>query len=246
VHLIRGEFEVFYQPQLSVHSNKVVGFEALLRWNHPKKGLIQPDDFIPLLEEIGLIAPVGRWIAHTCFMQLRNWIDAGIVPKTTVMSVNVSPRQFRDNQFLQSIKNAMVAANLKGENVTIEITETALLLDNQEVKSTLEAFHEASIGIALDDFGTGYASLSHLKKYPINVIKIDRSFIKDLPYDDEDIAITDSVLALARAFKLKVVAEGVDSMESLECLKERDCHTYQGYLFSKPLAAKDIPDKIKQ
>ncbi|MFC3701653.1 EAL domain-containing protein [Reinekea marina] len=241
-----GEFEVYYQPQLSVSDNVVVGFEALIRWNHPEKGLIAPDEFIPLLEEIGLIAPVGRWIAHSCFMQLREWIDAKLVSEDAVMSVNVSPRQFRDSQFLQSVKNSMVSARLSGKNVTIEITETALLQDNLEVKATLEAFHEANIGIALDDFGTGYASLSHLKKYPISVIKIDRSFIKDLPYDEEDIAITDSVLALAEAFKLKVVAEGVDSDEILECLKERDCHTYQGYLFSKPLAAKDIPDKIKQ
>ncbi|WP_188149725.1 sensor domain-containing protein [Teredinibacter waterburyi] len=236
----RAEFEVFYQAQATVASNKIIGFEALLRWRHPVKGLLGPDSFIGLLEDTGLIAPVSRWLLHISFHQLKDLIALGMVDSDAVMSVNISPRQFRDPLLLLGIEKALSDSGLSGKNVVVEITESALIQDQGHAVDSLKKIREMGIKVALDDFGTGFSSLSYLKKYPIDIIKIDRSFIKDLLIDKEDEAITQAVLALGRSLKMEVIAEGVETFEILNLLKLWGCDTYQGYLLNKPIAGAEI------
>lgn len=233
--LVLEEFEVFYQLQARVATGELVGLEALLRWNHPKRGLLVPDEFISLLEDIGIMGPVSRWLWQSSFQQLRAWIDRGFLPADEVMSVNISPRQFRDPLLIDSMAIALADAAINPSNVVVEITETALMQENTETHKALKALKCLGVRIALDDFGTGYSSLSYLKKYPIDIIKIDRSFIMDLLADQEDVAITQAVLALARSLKLEVIAEGVENNTTLQKLKSWECDIYQGYLLNRPM-----------
>lgn len=230
----RAEFEVYYQAQARVSNNRVVGFEALLRWQHPTKGILPPDEFIPLLEETGLILPVSRWLFHVSFQQLRKWIDNGLVAEDCIMAVNISPRMFRDRTLVDYIASAVSDARLKGSNIEIEITETALIQEHLRTRENLLRLRETGVRIALDDFGTGYSSLSYLKKYPIDKIKIDRAFVKDILVDNDDAAITQAVLALARSLRMEVTAEGVEDEQVLMRLREWDCDTYQGFLLNAP------------
>lgn len=234
----RTEFEVYYQAQADIETNGVTGFEALLRWQHPTKGKLNPESFIPLLEESGLILPVSRWLFHISFQQLKRWIKSGLVTNDCTMAVNISPRQFRDKTLLQSIKGAISDADLRGENIVVEITETSLIQEHLRTREILEKLRAMGVKIALDDFGTGYSSLSYLKKFPIDMIKIDRSFVKDLLVDKDDAAITQAVIALAQSLGLKVLAEGVDKADILELLAAWGCHCYQGYLLNRPESGK--------
>ncbi|TVZ37968.1 PAS domain S-box-containing protein/diguanylate cyclase (GGDEF)-like protein [Alteromonadaceae bacterium 2753L.S.0a.02] len=236
----RGEFEVYYQAQARVSDNTITGFEALLRWQHPSDGLLPPDEFIPLLEETGLIAPVSRWIFHVAFHQLREWFDNALVANDCVMSVNVSPRQFRDPGLVSAISSALHDAKLEGQNIAIELTESALITENLRTADILNELKALGIRIALDDFGTGFSSLSYLKKFPIDIIKIDRSFIRELITDREDRAITEAVLVLGRTLGLEVVAEGVETQDILQCLRELHCDMYQGYLLNVPTTAAQL------
>lgn len=242
----RTEFEVHYQAQADISTKKLTGFEALLRWQHPLKGLVPPGEFIPLLEETGLILPVSRWLFHISFQQLKRWIKAGLVDENCTMAVNISPRQFRDKTLLQSIKGAITDAGLLGKNIVVEITETSLIQEQLQTREILENLRAMGVKIALDDFGTGYSSLSYLKKFPIDIIKIDRSFVKDSLDDRDDAAITQAVIALAKSLGLKVLAEGVDKSELLSLLEQWGCHCYQGYLLNKPKNGKNIVETIQQ
>ena len=232
-----SEFEVYFQPQAEVASGTIIGFEALLRWRHPKRGLLSPTEFIHLLEESGLVNSVSRWTFHVCLQNLRRWIDQKIVTPDTVMSVNISPLQFHDPVLVTSIEGAIRDAGLRGDNVVVEITETTLLQDHEQTRLALEQIKRLGVRVALDDFGTGYSSLSFLKKYPIDIIKIDRSFIKDMLIDKEDAAIVKAVIALAESLNMEVIAEGVDCHPILARLADWSCENYQGYYLNKPMSA---------
>lgn len=236
----RQEFEVYYQAQLDIQTNQIRGFEALLRWQHPETGLMSPTEFVPLLEESGLISSISQWMYGESFKQLRLWIDGGLLDENAVMAVNISPRQFYDNNLVDLLHNAILDANLSCSNVTIEVTETLLLKEHNLIKKHLANMHKLGIKIALDDFGTGYSSLSYLQKFPIDIIKIDRSFIKDIATDESDSLITKAVIKLGEALGLSVFAEGVDSDEILALLKQWHCDKYQGFLINQPIPANQV------
>ncbi|MDO6561325.1 sensor domain-containing protein [Paraglaciecola chathamensis] len=238
--LERQEFEVYYQAQLDVKTNKIKGFEALLRWQHPDMGLLPPVEFIPLLEESGLISSVSHWMCQHSFDQLRNWIDSGMLDDDAVMAVNISPRQFYEENLVQQLHDAILNSKLSCTNVVIEVTESLLLKEHNLIVKHLNHLHDLGVGIALDDFGTGFSSLSYLKKFPIDIIKIDRSFIKDITSDENDSAITKAVIQLGKSLGITVLAEGVDSEQILALLTDWNCQQYQGYLVNKPWPAGKI------
>lgn len=243
--LKRKEFKVYYQIQADVATNTFIGFEALVRWDHPVKGIIGPDSFIPLLEETGLIIQVSRFVWRESFIQMQEWLNAGVVSKNAVMSVNLSPRQIRDPSLIDTLKTCLDDAKLAGKHVVIEITETALIHESSDILKVLSGFKSLGARIALDDFGTGFSSLSHLKKFPIDIIKIDKSFVSDLLDDQDDACIVEAVIALGHSLNLEVLAEGVETNEILEALHELDCHHYQGYILNKPMPAVQMNDFLK-
>ncbi len=233
--LDRDQFELFYQPQVRVRDRGVVGMEALLRWNHPEFGIVSPAEFIPLLEETGLILPVGNWVLHQACAQMRRWLDAGIVQGR--MAVNISARQFTDAGFLHAVQRTLTTCGLDAERLELEMTESIFLRDSQATSDMLRALDDLGVTLAIDDFGTGYSSLSYLKRFPIRTLKIDRSFIRDITEDADDEALSAAILAMAQRLDLRVVAEGVETEAQLQMLRTFGCELVQGYLFSRPLAA---------
>ncbi len=245
--LEHNEFRLVYQPQFNINSGKLVGFEALLRWVHPRAGELSPDLFIPMLEEIELIKPVGRWVIREVCLQLRRWLSAGLSTSNLfVMSINLSAKELSDTDLPRYVGDCLAKYDLAADSLIIEITETALLEESEEHHQVLNNLRSLGIKIALDDFGTGYSSLSHLKRYPIDQIKIDRSFIQHLQINSDDRGITQAILALAKSLNISVIAEGVENHETLELLKQMECSLCQGFLFSEPLSAKLIEQKILQ
>lgn len=242
----KQEFEIYYQAQLDTQTNRIRGFEALLRWQHPETGLMSPTEFIPLLEESGLISNVSNWMCLASFKQLKQWIDAELLGPDAVMAVNISPRQFYDEHLVTHMHSATLDANISPANVVIEVTERLLLKEHTLIIKHLEEFHALGFKIALDDFGTGYSSLSYLKKFPIDIIKIDRSFIKDIDTDESDSLITKAVIKLGESLGLTVLAEGVDSEKILSLLKLWHCEEYQGFLINQPLPASKVTALCKK
>ena len=230
----RGEFVLHYQPQVDLASGDIIGMEALLRWQSPELGLVSPMDFIPLAEETGLIVPIGEWVLRTACKQTRAWQLAGLSPLSRI-SVNFSARQFQKGVATR-IADILVESGLVPSALVLELTETSLMLDSDVVRATLDAIDEMGVQIAIDDFGTGYASLSYLKRFPIDVLKIDRSFVRGIPSDSNDVAITGAIITMAHSLGLKVVAEGVETAAQFAFLRERGCNAMQGFYFSKPLA----------
>lgn len=227
------QFELHYQPKVDAETFRLVGAEALLRWNHPERGAIAPDDFIPIAEETGLIIPIGQWVLTEACTQVKLWSTSpvGSVP----VSVNISSHQFRDNGLIRDVLDAVSLAGIKTTDLELEITESVLLQDVDKTLIELRALKEAGISLSIDDFGTGYSSLSYLKRFPIDTIKIDRSFVQDLHHDTDDAAICAAILAMSRQLGLNVVAEGVETREQLEFLRRHKCNHIQGYICSKPL-----------
>ncbi len=238
--LERNEFEVYYQLQSTVAGREIVGAEALLRWQHPDKGLLAPKNFISFLEETGLINSVSRWLLYQAFSDHHAWQTKGLMSQGSHISVNLSPRQLREANLLDTFKGALKNANLNGDMVVAEITESALLDESSMVKDTLRNLKDIGIKIALDDFGTGYSSLTYLKSFPIDYIKIDQSFILNLLNDPEDKAITQAVIALARSLNMTVIAEGVENLDVLSQLEHWGCECYQGFYLNKPICSSDI------
>jgi len=232
-----NEFELFYQPQVLADGGEICAVEALIRWNHPDKGLIAPYVFIPILEDSGLILDVGKWVLMEACTQLVALKEQGFNLR---MSVNISANQLRDDHLLELIKQIINFRPIEPHELELEITETSLLQNIDRTITLLNALSEAGVGLSLDDFGTGYSSLSYLKKLPIKTLKIDRSFIKDIPSDQHDMAIATTIIAMARNLDLRVVAEGVETEEQLNFLQEKGCDTLQGYYFSKPVNASDL------
>ncbi len=242
--LERNELELHYQPQVNINSGGIVGMEALLRWHHPERGYIPPLDFIPLAEETGLMVAIGAWVLHSACQQTQRWHEAG---HTQVrVAVNLSNRQFMQADLLETIQDALRESGLGAENLEIELTESIIMQDAEGAIATLRALKDMGVKLSIDDFGTGYSSLTYLKRFPLHTLKIDRSFVKDIPYDADDAAITAAIIAMAHNLRLTVVAEGVEDAHQLEFLREQRCDMMQGYYFSKPLSVSEFSALLQQ
>ena len=233
--LEQNEFVLFYQPQFSGDGKRLTGAEALLRWRHPRRGLVPPGDFIPVLEELGLVVDVGDWVISEACRQLKSWHQSGVrVPK---VSVNISTRQFSDGQLGTRIANILRDTGLPPACLELELTESILMREVSEAMQILAGLKNLGLSIAVDDFGTGYSSLNYLKQFPIDVLKIDRTFVDGLPSGEQDAQIARAIIAMAHSLNLAVIAEGVETHEQLEFLREHDCDEVQGYLFGRPMPA---------
>ena len=229
------EFEVYYQPQVDVRNGRIFGVEALLRWNHPMRGVISPMEFIPLAEDDGSIIAIGRWVLRHACAQLKRWHAANFGHLS--MAVNISARQLLRGNLVKDIREALDKVGLNPKHLQIELTESLLMKNADQVIGSLQELKAKGITIAVDDFGTGYSSLSYLKRFPIDVIKIDRSFVRDITTDAEDAAITGAILALANSLRRHTIAEGVETRSQLDMLRAKGCNLMQGYLFGKACTA---------
>ena len=242
--LDKKEFQLYYQPKVDLKTNQVVGLEALIRWKHPDLGMISPLDFIPIAEENGLIVPIGDWVLKTALRQNRLFQKEGLNP--LMMGVNISPRQFLLVNLGEHIQNLLKNTGMDFSHLEIEITESMLMSEPNKAQVVLESLHSMGIHISIDDFGTGYSSLSRLKSFPVDILKIDRSFITGLPNDRDSIVLTSTIIGLAHNLNLLVIAEGVETREQLECLRSMNCDQVQGFYFSPPLSADDILIYLKE
>lgn len=231
--LARDEFLLHYQPQVDINTGEIVGMEALIRWQHPQLGLVPPNQFIPLAEETGLICPIGEWVLRTACTQHQTWRSDGLSPMR--IAVNLSARQFQQPSLVQTIVQILQETKIEPCYLELEITESIAMQDVNFSIAVLQELRQMGIQIAMDDFGTGYSSLSSIKHFPLQVIKIDQSFVRELIIDPSDAAIAKAVVALGQGLNLRVLAEGVETLEQLKFLQSIGCDTAQGYLFSKPL-----------
>lgn len=241
--LDRNEFMLYYQPRVSLESGRVIGAEALLRWRHPEMGLVPPSEFIPILDETGMIIPVGDWALREACRQNREWQDMGLPPIR--VAVNLSVRQFIQKDLADTIVRALEAANLSAEHLEVEITEDLFLEHNQTNIITLARLKNMGIHISIDDFGTGYSSLSYLKRLPIDTLKIDQSFVRDIG-DPDNKAIASAIIAMAASLRLNVLAEGVETDEQLAFLRAQGCNEIQGFSFSHPLPADEFAQLLRE
>ncbi|MFU8815628.1 MAG: EAL domain-containing protein [Pseudomonadales bacterium] len=241
--LERGEFELYFQPIVRLTDYAIVAVECLIRWNHPERGLVPPDEFIGIAEDTGAIVEIGNWVIEQACAAGRLLADQRGEPLS--IAVNISPRQFRDPNLVENIRRSLQQANLAASSLEVEITETMLMQDVEAAASIIDQLHQLGIRLAIDDFGTGYSSLNYLKKFPISTVKVDRSFIADIPASSDDTEITAAVIAMAHRLKLNVVAEGVETQEQLEFLVEQRCDYAQGYLFSRALTLEDTRVALK-
>ncbi len=237
------EFEVHYQPKLDLASGAIIGAEALLRWRHPERGWIPPETFIPVAEETGLIIAIGDWVIREACTQLNSWTREGIGPLT--IAVNVSVQQFAREDFVESVLRALWQFGVKSQQFELEITESLLMRNVDDTTACMKRFRAAGIALSIDDFGTGYSSLGYLRQFPVDSLKIDRSFVKDLHRSDDDAAICAAIIAMARELKLKVIAEGVENAEQLEFLRRHRCDQVQGYLIGKPVPALEFQQRLQ-
>ncbi len=238
--LARNELELYYQPQIDLTSDSVSGFEALLRWNHPVRGLVSPLDFIPVAEETGMIGAIGEWVLRMACFEAENW-PAGIS-----VAVNLSPVQFKKGDLVSSVQAALAASGLRPDRLELEITELVLLRDTADTLTALHQLRSMGVCVALDDFGTGYSSLSYLRSFPFGKIKIDKSFVRDLLTDNGSISIIRAVTGLGQSLGMKTIAEGVETQEQLDRLREEKCDEVQGYFFSRPRPASEVPSLIER
>jgi EAL domain-containing protein (putative c-di-GMP-specific phosphodiesterase class I) len=233
-----GELELHYQPKVDIATNRVRSAEALVRWRHPTQGLVPPNTFIPLAEETGLIVPLGEWVLRRSCMQVRSWLDSGMSPLR--IAVNLSAKQFRHADLVAVVKSALDDAGLEPGYIELELTESAVMHDPEQSAATLTALSSMGVHISIDDFGTGYSSLSYLRRFPLDKLKIDRSFIRDLMSDPDDVSIVKAIISLAHSLRLRVVAEGVETVEQLDFLREVGCDQYQGFYCSPAVPAEDF------
>lgn len=240
--LAKEEFFLCYQPQISSKTGKILGMEALIRWQSPELGLVSPAKFIPLAEDNGLIIPIGEWVLKTACADNRAWQMAGIAPFK--VSVNLSPRQFQNSNLVEMVAQILEETELDPQWLELEITETTIMQNVNFARKALEKLQQIGIRIGLDDFGTGYSSLGYLKQFPFHTLKIDQSFVRDLHKNSRDTAIIAAIIALGRGLKLKIIAEGVENKQQFELLQSLQCEGIQGYWFSKPMRAEEVIDFI--
>ncbi|RLL52254.1 EAL domain-containing protein [Mariprofundus sp. EBB-1] len=231
----REEFVLHYQPQINTNNGRVVGMEALIRWQHPVRGMVAPYHFISVAEETGMIVPIGDWVLLEACRQNRAWHDGGL--KNLKVAVNLSARQFSDRHLLEKVENALQVSGLDVELLELEITESVIMKDIEGTIALLEKLAAMGLTLAIDDFGTGYSSLSYLKRFPINKLKIDKSFIDDVMTNEDDATIAEAIIGLSHNLKLDVICEGVEDEDQFNWLQARSCNEIQGYYFSKPLPA---------
>ena len=234
----KNELELYYQPQLSCHNNQIMGVEALIRWRHPVMGLISPAKFIPIAEKTGLILPIGEWVLRTACQQNKKWQEQGL-PKIR-MGVNLSLRQFHNNDLLNLVEAVLKETKLAPQYLELEITETIAMKEKSYIINTLNAFRQIGVSIAIDDFGTEYSSLSYLKHLPVDRLKVAMQFIRGIGIDHKDEALAKGIIVLAKSIGMNVIAEGVETKEQLEFLKNHNCDEIQGYYFFKPLAEAEM------
>ncbi|MGG1947609.1 EAL domain-containing protein [Trinickia sp. NRRL B-1857] len=243
VALDDGQFRLVYQPQIDARTGTVFGVEALLRWDHPIEGTISPAEFIPIAEETGLIVPIGDWVLETACAQNRRWQDEGLPPIT--MSVNVSAHQFLRRGWIDQVAKALVRTGLAPEYLELELTESLIMRDLEGSIDTMQRLQQMGVRLSIDDFGTGYSSLSALKHFPVGRLKIDKSFVRELPHGEDDKAIAIAVISLGQRLNLSVIAEGVETQEQVDFLADNNCHEIQGYHFSKPVAPGEIETMLR-
>jgi EAL domain-containing protein (putative c-di-GMP-specific phosphodiesterase class I) len=236
--LDREEFVLHYQPRVDVKTGVILGVEALVRWHHPQLGLIPPAAFIPLAEETGLIEPIGQWVMRTACAQNKKWQMCGFDPIS--VAVNVSARQLAHDGLTDDVAQILNETGLAPEYLDLELTESVLMHSIDLAIGILRRFKEMGVRLSIDDFGTGYSSLTYLKRFPIDAVKIDQSFIRDLTTNSDDAAIARAVIAMSQSLKLKVIAEGVETIEQLQVLRSMDCDEIQGYFVSRPVPAEEL------
>jgi diguanylate cyclase (GGDEF)-like protein len=233
--LERGEFLLHYQPKVNLGTGEITSVEALIRWQRPDQGLVPPAQFVPVAEDSGLILPIGRWVLREACRQARAWQDAGLSPLS--MAVNVSAAEFRQKDFFESVRTILKETGLEGRYLELELTESVLMNDAKFTASVLQKLKGMGIRIAVDDFGTGYSSLSYLREFPIDILKIDRTFVNQITSDSGDSTIVNAIVSMGRSLKHLVVAEGIETNEQRTYLQAHHCEQGQGYLFSRPLPA---------
>lgn len=231
--LEKEEMMLHYQPKVDIRTGEMIGMEALLRWIHPVMGFVPPDVFIPIAEDIGMIGPIGEWVLRTACQQNKAWQDAGYPPLT--MAVNLSVSQFNYSNIVEKVKSVLAETELEARWLELEITESIIIQNTEKVIETLLELKQIGIQISVDDFGTGYSSLRYLQMLPIDMLKIDRSFVRDIEKEDDEAAIPRAIISMAHSLNLRVIAEGVETREQLNCLRMHECDAMQGYLFSRPL-----------
>ncbi|MEK7875434.1 MAG: GGDEF domain-containing phosphodiesterase, partial [Pseudomonadota bacterium] len=237
--LEREQFVLFYQPRVDLRTGRVAGLEALIRWNDPDTGLMLPSLFIPLLEETGMIVEVGAWVMQRAVSQYAAWLATGLQPPR--IAVNVSQVQLKRKDFVATVQRAIAIAGKPDHGLDLEITESMIMEDIESSIEKLKIVRDLGVGIAIDDFGTGYSSLRYLTRLPITALKIDRAFVRHMTTNPDDAAIVTTIIALARNLHLKVIAEGVETEEQSKFLRLLKCDEFQGYLFSKPVPAEQVP-----
>jgi diguanylate cyclase (GGDEF)-like protein len=242
--LERDELRLHYQPKIEARTGRVTGIECLLRWQHPKLGIVLPDQLVPLAEETGLIVPIGKWALRTACMQARAWADQGL-PLMRI-AVNLSARQFLSPTLLDDVLTAIAETRVSARQVELEVTESVMMRDPEEAVKLLRSLKAIGVRLTIDDFGTGYSSLAYLKRLPIDCVKIDASFVRGVPVDASDVAITETVIAMSRGLGLKVVAEGVENRDQMRFLEQRGCDEMQGFYFAKPLPAEQLAAYLRQ
>jgi diguanylate cyclase (GGDEF)-like protein len=236
--LERGEFTLHYQPKINLTTGAITGAEALIRWTHPIRGLVSPADFIPVAEDCGLIVQIGNWVLRTACEQVRAWLDAGLLVPT--VAVNVSAMEFRNETFLEGVIAVLKGTGLEPRALELEITESVLIERVDATASILQTLRERGVQVAIDDFGTGYSSLSYLRKFPVDTLKIDQSFVRQISTVGDDTTIVAAIISMARSLKLRVVAEGVENQEQLAFLQRHHCDEAQGYFFNRPMPPGDF------
>lgn len=242
--LERRELALHYQPKVDLHTGALLGSEALLRWKHPDRGMISPAEFIPLAEETGLILPIGAWVLETACAQVKDWQTAGW--PTMTVAVNLSARQFQQKDLVETIAGILARVRLDPGCLELEITESMVMQHPEEAAATIRRLHAIGVRLSMDDFGTGYSSLGHLKRFEVDSLKIDRSFVQDIPANQDDAAIVRAIISLAQVLKMKVVAEGVETEEQKTFLAALGCDEYQGFYFSKPLPPEEFEALLRK
>ena len=234
-----GEFELRYQPIVALHGQRLFGFEALIRWNHPERGMLGPGEFIPLAEETGLILPIGRWVLEQATQQLSDWVLGFPAGSGLSISVNVSGRQLMDGAFIEDVRKVLDATPIEAARLRLEVTESFLMSDPEQAAAVLRDLKQLGVSLAIDDFGTGYSSLSYLRRFPFDVLKIDRVFVRAVAEREQDFEIVRAIIRLAGILEMDVVAEGAETLQELACLSELGCRLVQGFYFAPPLRCND-------
>jgi diguanylate cyclase (GGDEF)-like protein/PAS domain S-box-containing protein len=244
--LEQGEFVLYYQPEVSLYNGSMVGLEALLRWQHPERGLLKPSAFVPLAEETDVIAPIGRWVLEEACRQAKRWEEEHPLASPITMEVNLSSKQLRRRELARTVEEALTRAGVEAHTLALDITETVLIGASEHNAQALEALKKMGIRLSLDDFGTGYSSLSYLKRLPVDRVKVDRSFVKGLGGNATDTAVVRMIIELCHTLGVEVLAEGVETSEQAALLKDMGCDVGQGYYFARPLRSEELAEQLPE